>query len=374
MRVPKVCLLVCLAPFLLSSSLAAGPELVSEIAIEGKTVHGDVLSGKLILSSPQDFQVLTAGGNEVYRAELGENQGLVSSEDGEFFGITTYSTKATPGLLSAEKFELYSADGNKLWEIENPGVSEFFISREAKLIVGMSGAEAAPESEIAFYDSNGDLISATKVRLAQGVSFSSDGEHILVNSAKDGLLLFDRAGRLTNRFGPGDQFAMSSDGKYVAAASEGNLKLFDVGKPARELTQSDSPVRGMSFSPDNSYLSVIEKKNLYLFQVETGKLLWRYTLEKPELSFVSLGLSLAGERTIAGVDSDNGSQVPSTERHTQGLVYVFDDSGQPIWQEGFSYRLWSAMFPLVRISPDGTRFSVTTREKVYQYEGNWSEK
>jgi len=367
MKLQRIGLLVVLTALLFSHGLASGPELVSEVATEGQAVHGDILDGKLILSSPQGFQVLTAGGKRAFEGTLGANQGLVFSDNGEYFGITTYSKEASPGFLAADKFELHSSDGNKLWEIKDPGVSEFFISKDAKVIVGISGEEGGSESEADFYGSKGNLVSATRIRSPQGLDISPDGERILINSAKDGLLLFERAGRLVGRFGPCDQFAISSGGQYVATASEKTIRLQEVGKPPRELKQATSPVRSLCFSPDNKYLGAIDKANLFLFEVETAKLLWQHTLEQPELSFVSLDLCAGGERTIAGLDFDNGGDVPAAERHTKGLVYLFDKQGGLIWQNEVSYKLWGAVFPLVKISGDGSRFSIVTREKVYLY-------
>jgi hypothetical protein len=80
-----------------------------------------------------------------------------------------------------------------------------------------------------------------------------------------------------------------------------------------------------------------------------------------------LDISTGGERTIAGLDFDSGGDVPAAERHTKGLVYLFDKQGGLIWQNEVSYSLWAAMFPLVKISGDGSRFSVVTREKVHLY-------
>ena len=137
----------------------------------------------------------------------------VASDDGGFYGITTYSKKASPGHLAAERFELHSANGVKLWKIENPEVSEFFISPGGRLVVGMSGGEGSGESPLAFYDHDGELISSTVVSLPQGILFSSNGKHVLVNSAKDGLLLFDDSGELKVKLAPCDWFAISSGGE-----------------------------------------------------------------------------------------------------------------------------------------------------------------
>jgi outer membrane protein assembly factor BamB len=374
MKTTKTFLLIFLGLFLFGDVLAGEPELITEITTQGETVHGDLLHGKLTLSSPQGFRILTAEGRSAFKAQLLVNQGLAVSLDGEYFGITGYSTKVAPGILAVEKFELHSSDGQMLWEIEAPLVSEFLISNGAKLVLGISSIDGSSQSRVIIYNRNGDMVTDTIIGTTQGTVFSSAGNKVLINTAKDGLLLYDETGKLTNRFGTCDRFAISADGKNVATISGRNLKLHVAGKLIGELKEIAPFARGMAFSPESKYLGVVDKKKLYLIEVETGKLLWQFTLDQPELSFISLDISQNAERIITGLDFDMGEEARSAERHTKGLIYVFDKDGALIWQKDLSYTLWSAMFPLVKISEEGTRFSVTTREKVYLYQGNWPEK
>ncbi len=374
MKTLRNCLAFVLLLLLFKYGLAFEPELVLEVSVEGKTISGDILDGELILSSQERFWVLTPEGKESYQADLGPNQGLVASEDGKFFGITTYSKDASPGFLAAERFKLYSANGKKLWEIENPEVSDFYISNQATLVVGISSGEGSTGSRLVFYNHTGKLIASTKVKFPQGIVFSLNGKHVLINSAKDGLLAFDNSGNLKANFGLCDKFAASSDGEYVTTVFDGNLKFYYRGKPIGNPKKINPLVRGMSFSPENKYLSVIDKKNLYLFEVGTGKLLWRYTLDEPELSFISVDISGDAEKIIAGIDSDKGRKFLSEERHTKGLIYVFDKDGKIIWKRDLSYKLWSAFFPRVQFSSDGKRFCIITKEKVYLFKGNGKEK
>jgi len=139
--------LIFLSLLFAPAGLAFEPELIFEMPVEGKTVSGDILDGKLILTSRESFRVLTSEGKESYQKNLKPNQGLVTSEDGEFFGIATYSKDASPGFLAAERFELFSSEGKKLWEIDPAfGGTDFYISNGAKLVVGISSADRSPES------------------------------------------------------------------------------------------------------------------------------------------------------------------------------------------------------------------------------------
>jgi outer membrane protein assembly factor BamB len=374
MRSAKRCLVFVLVLFLFELGLALEPELVSELPVEGRIIGGDVLDGKLVLSSREELWVSTPEGAELCRINLKTSQGAVASEDGNFFGITTYSKDVPAGFLGAERFELHSADGEKLWEIENPGVSEFYVSNGAKLIVGISANGESPESQLVFYDRAGKLIFGAKIGFLQGVSFSANGKYFFASSAKDGLVSFDKSEHPVGNFEPCDKFAVSPDGDYVATLLDGDLKFFHRGKPIGDSRKIDPLVRAMSFSPENEYLAVVDKKNLYLFEVAAGRLLWKHTLDQTELSFISVDVSQGAERVAAGIDFGKGREAQGEDRHTKGLVYILDENGEITWQREFPYKLWSALFPQVRFSSDGTRFSVTTREKIYVFDLTPSEK
>jgi len=373
MRNLRSCLTLAFLALLFDYGLAIEPELIFEIPIGEKTTNGDILDGNLILSSQERFRVLTPEGKESYQANLKPNQGLVTSEDGKFFGITTYSKDASPGFLAAERFELFSVDGKKLWEVTNPKISDFYISNGAKIVVGISSGEGSPESDLVFYDRSGKLISNAKIRFPQKISFSPNGKYVLMNSAKDGLLAFNDSGDLKVNFGLCEEFAISLDAEYVATISEENLRFYHRGKPTGNPLKINPLVRGMSFSPQNKYLGVIVEKNLYLIETKTGKILWQHTLDEPELSFISMDISGDAKNIIVGIDFDKGRKVPPEERHNTGLVYVFNKEGKIIWEKQVSYKLWSAFFPRVQFSSDGKRFCIMTREKIHSFKASWSE-
>ena len=94
---------------------ALEPELVLEMPVEGRLIGGDILDGKVVSSSREKLWVSTPEGKRSFQMSLKPNQGVVASDDGGFFGITTYSKDVPVGFLGAERFELHSADGGKLW-------------------------------------------------------------------------------------------------------------------------------------------------------------------------------------------------------------------------------------------------------------------
>jgi outer membrane protein assembly factor BamB len=352
---------------------ALEPALILERSILEKSVNPNFVNGKIILSSREELSTLTQAGKESFKLRLKENQDVITSENGEYFGITTYSTKGAPGFLKAEKFVLHSAFGKTLWQIENPKNSAFFIANNGKLVVGVSSFEGKKESELIFYNENGDSVFSTKFNFFQGLSFSPDGGSVFVKSGTDGLLVFDQKGDLKGKYETCDEFTTSLDGERVACVSDDKLNFYHQGKLVTQTRVGSAGegenilARGMVFSPDNEYVSLVDKKNLYLFDFETGEVLWQYSLDQPELSFISVDMTKNAEMIIAGVDFDKGRNVPSQERHTKGYVYLFDKNGKLTWEKELSYKLWNVFVPRVKFSLDGSIFSVKTKERIYLF-------
>ncbi len=376
MRDKKILLMIMgLLLFLTNLGLAAEPQLILEKSVEGKRVMGNMAEGDLLLLSSSGIRTLTPEGTESTQPALKPNQGLVASGEGKFYGVTTFSKNVPAGFLGADKFELFSADGAKLWELNHPPVADFYVSNKAFWVVGIASGGDGPESFLIFYDHSGDSVFSIKVGFLQGISFSRNGECVLINSAKAGLSEFcpiegsAPEPLVKTDFGPADNYTVSANGEYVAVFSGGKLDFFYQGKPTGSFSQKDIFARKMCFSPEGNYLGVLDKKTLYMFETKTGKLMWQYSLEKPELSFVSLDLAGLAKKIMVGVDFDKGRDASAEERHTTGYVYLLDATGKNVWTQELTYKHWGINYPQVQFSPDGTRFYVLTREKAYLYQG-----
>jgi len=377
MRNLKISLgVILLLLFFANLGVALEPVLILEKPVEGKRVMGNMAEGDLLLLSSSGISALSPEGKESTQPALKPNQGMIASGDGKFYGITTFSENVPSGFLGADKFELFSADGTKLWELNQPVVADFYISNQAFWVVGIASGGDGPESFLIFYNHSGDSVFSIKVGFLQGVSFSQNGACILINSAKTGLSEFCPAKDPTSEplvktdYGPADNFAVSANGEYAAAFSIGKLDFFYQGKPTGSFSKENLLARKMCFSPEGNYLGVIDKKTLYLFETKTGKLRWEYFLEKPELAFVSLDIAGLAKKIMVGVDFDKGGNVSPEERHTRGFVYLLDATGKSVWTKELSYKLWGINYPKVQFSPDGTKFYVLTRGKAYLYKGN----
>ncbi|MFH1335309.1 MAG: hypothetical protein ABII96_02235 [Candidatus Zixiibacteriota bacterium] len=377
MRDLKISLIIIgLLLFFTNLGVALEPVLILEKPVEGKRVMGNMTEGDLLLLSSSGISTLTPEGKESTRPALKPNQGLVASGDGKFYGVTTFSENVPTGFLGADKFELFSANGVKLWELNQPPVADFYVSNQAFWVVGIASGGDGPESFLIFYNHSGDSVFSIKVGFLQGVSFSQNGACVLINSAKSGLSEFcpakDSASEplIKTDFGPADNFAVSANGEYVAVFSSGKLDFFYQRKPTGSFSKENLLARKMCLSPEGNYLGVIDKKTLYLFETKTGKLRWEYFLEKPELAFVSLDITGLAKKIMVGVDFDKGTSASPEERHTRGFVYLLDATGKSVWTKELSYQLWGINYPQVQFSPDGTKFYVLTREKAYLYQGN----
>jgi WD40 repeat protein len=296
---------------------------------------------------------------------LSSQKRLVISENGLSWGMVNYNPKA-PELV-AESFVLFNSDGTKKYEITSPEANFFFISTDEKTVVGMLAFEGQVNSKILFYNETGAKIKELDIPNFQGITFSPNGQWVAVNSAKDGILVFDSKGEKVWEMGKGEKVCFSLDGKIVALESSGNIKIFSEQREKANLNLGNSLLRILVLSSDGKYILAGDKKNLFLIDVATGKTTWEYKLPQPELNLISADISNNAKYIILGLDFDSGREVSPQQRHSKGYVYLLNQTGKKVWEKELSYKSWNVFVPEVKINSLGDRFSVRTRGEVLVY-------
>jgi hypothetical protein len=167
------------------------------------------------------------------------------------------------------------------------------------------------------------------------VSISNDGQHILATGYQiasgpagiyenGAMYLFDKNGKVLWNYAPSDYgktlvASMSSDGSYVAAASDTNLVYFDDSGNKLWNYTSDSSIYSISVSPDGSDLVASAGKSVYFFD-KTGNLLWTF---HTDYGYSTARISPDGRYVIAS-DAASGYD---------GKIYFIDNKGNLIKED-----------------------------------------
>lgn len=172
---------------------------------------------------------------------------------------------------------------------------------------------------LAFGDKNNihlwDIAKCKEVRSLEGhtqkvvrAAFSADGK--LLATSDGNILLWDVAsGRLLRAFHPAARrhhftvFALSADGKTVAAATDGRsapIFLWDAatGNEIRSIPGSDDAPRDLAFSPDGKTLALACDPSLRAWEVSSGKQLWEH--QGTRSHFWSVAVSPDGKTLATG--------------------------------------------------------------------------
>lgn len=212
------------------------------------------------------------------------------------------------------------------------------------------------------------LISSDSSHLAAaGFQFSGGPGNAYMNGAiyyfdvKTGQLLWNR----TTGSEPVMSFSISSDGSHLAVGTNQNVLYYDSEGRLLWNQTTDGSLDGITMSPDGSFLfvaasSVGQPKNPndewggYLIDGKTGAILWNYTgteapsAEMPAISsdgkYVTVGAALSGYN---------------------GFVYLFDrESGDLLWKHQINSPALSAS-----ISQDGSALAVSTNWALLFFDG-----
>ncbi|MBU7028831.1 MAG: hypothetical protein HXS48_17990 [Theionarchaea archaeon] len=199
---------------------------------------------------------------------------------------------------------LFDQDGNKLWDHQIDGrIETVAVSKSGYVVAGPQ------DRYIYVYDRNGELIFKYFTGSwydPQNAAIAPDETFFLFVSEHKYLNCHTLEGRFLWQKEVGDlcNLQMSADGEYIAAATFGELFLFDEsGNELWSKVVSSVCIREIAISAHGEYIAVDVEKGFFslvsAFEVynKEGGLLWRYEEEQP---FRALAISEDGHYLAAG--------------------------------------------------------------------------
>ncbi len=280
----------------------------------GKAKSGDELPPGYVLSS-----------NGTFTGEKAARPGLSYSPDGRHHAEFTVG-RVTDENREILDFRLFS-DGTLLYTRPRLEGADFQISNSGMVVVYDMDLHFNHSVTLHFLDPSGQRIASESLSHASLFGFSPGGDLFAAGTDKD-LRVFDLAARATWRLERSSRFAFSEDGRWLATAFEGVLRIYKdftkVGETATGLTYprgvAVDPVSGVAVAIGRKELNAYDTRNMEpLFQAPApGDGAFRDVMVRD-------GVILAGLH-----ERSNGI--------SRGILQVYDRTGQLRKQEQRSAR------------------------------------
>jgi hypothetical protein len=296
-------------------------------------------------------------------AETGQTLSL--ADDGAGYGILTHREGAADFSPTAT-FELRDPSGACVWSIGPTDDIGCAIS-SAGTVVGVSvNINAAERNALHFYGPDGSLSAAVTVPYLLGGRFTPEGNMFFAESAREGLIAFDRAGTELWRRPETRLFDATPAGERVALISGEQLEVLIGGQPVATQELTGLLARRIAISPDGERVAVVSRDELRVFDARTLNLLWQASIDGERFAFTSVDLASDDGWLLAGVAHDLGGRVSIEARHPNGEVRAYDASGRLCHQATLTFETWNIFTPTALLDASGKSATITTRRAVYR--------
>ncbi len=236
-------------------------------------------------------------------------------------------------------FYLFDSLGRLLWTRPVWGNVSAVMSVEAERLALIDHARGM----LYLLDLSGQELRSYPVTTGATAQFMHGGDYLLVQDGKQVFIVTARGRQVfKSTVDPETQrhATFSHGGKYIAVSTgdgDSSVYLFDfAGQQLWSYLLYFGGTNQLAFSPDDSYLAVYDvgrRAGLYLFDVETGELAWRYFFEVPAEHKVSLRhLAFTPDSSLVVAHVVEGYQdqtIGFTEKHA---LVVFTIDGKVKWK------------------------------------------
>jgi WD40 repeat protein len=326
--------------------VATGEQLNRFVMPEAARQATFVAAGKEVMILDDSWQVirLDAGGKELGRTKLGARSWPALSPSGH-----------VAFLRDEAKLCVNGADGKQVFAIDcGRFTTSPVLSPDGKRVAITMGRPAF----LKVWDTtNGKEImslGADKVGYGGPLCFSNDGKAVLAQPSIDKLRKLDvETGKVVDFAGPyvtGHGVTFSPDGKRVAVASGGALRLYDSAKGTslNADEQGEGWVNAVAFSPNGKLLAAAGYDDLVrLWDVESGRLVKSLSTKNnsPQHGLHGVAFSRDGKRVAAvgtnrpsGVwDVASGKALHHLDlRSTGAISVVFSPDGETLFAGGLA--------------------------------------
>jgi len=293
--------------------------------------------------------------------ELRGKEVLAASHGGNVVGVVLYADKQ-PMTLSVVRFDIYDERGERELRLDNPWFNKAIVADDGTAFCGIAGAQGLPESVLRFYNKRGLQQDTLMVKRFKSGRYSRDGSRFIFESGGGVLRVTNADGRVLHELGHAEQWDASRDGRIIAVAHQGSVRFFHDGEGISTMNwpEDREPIRHVSLSPDGRHAIVVSPHDAAVISIDPPEILWELQNNDSQWNYRCGSISENADLIAIGADYDPGSE--SGERHNKSRCYVYDSEGRLLAQHEREPQSWTAAFPVVRFTDDGSSLIYRDRD------------
>jgi len=294
-----------------------------------KTVRSGATISMIVLvlmnaASVHSSGILTPSGvsvvcNGTFEHQRPNPNAMTQSDNGRFWCQYDIG-RVSDEYRELENFRLY--EGNHLlFGMENVPGSDMYISNSGIVAFLDYSRHFQQDLTVHFYSKDGEFLSSESYTGAFLFGFSATGSCFGVGTPAE-LKVVSVPRHRIDRYARGFQFDISEDENMVAVASEGKISVYEKGKLIREIPSELQYTRKVRISTKYNTVAAIDKRNLQVYALGDGKLMFRETL--------------AGKESYRDLMFDDGKVVTGIHFRdgeiSKGIMKTYDLSGRVVFE------------------------------------------
>jgi len=319
-------------------------------------------SGRLIITDSDKLTCYNIRLKETISHDFAPGEKPVSSTNGGFWGIVRKSELNGFGE-EINSVEIFDFRNRRQWSVDGIVEGDTYLSPAGDYLAVIKGIRGRANTELFIYhrDSVGIRF---YINDCNEFVFSEDGRRFFINSAADGLKMYDYTGRLLSNYGFQQNCAFSENSELSACFSQGKLLVINDTAIVSEVEIGEMQMRTMLVSDSIDRVFCIAGHRLIVVDITNNSIDWDYRLETATENFLNIDISGDSRFVVLGLNVNRGMSIPKEERYREGYLYFFNVGGDIMLTEGFSFRKYAPGTPRVAFWPDGRSIMVQTFGRI----------
>ncbi|MEE9441215.1 MAG: hypothetical protein V3V99_00915 [candidate division Zixibacteria bacterium] len=335
---------------------------------ENSRVMGSMRDNYLVYSRP-DIRMYNIRGREIFSRRLKNNVKPTISPNGEHLGLITYADNS-PTSLQTIKLELFDRNGKYQWAINKPAPNDFILTNSGK-IFGIEGVLGISPVRVYLYSEYGDLVNIlTFEDDYKGIEIAPSGNKFVIDRSYNGYFVYDSTGNLLKNIPECTKFVFDRDDRYFGVFFQKYFHLYQDEKEIIAIETEEFEIKDMVMNVEANVLVLLSKNLIEVYELTSGKQLWKYRFAEKDNQFTVLDLSDDGEYLVCGLDKSKGIEVPKEERHIEGEIYLIPTNGKTLFRQRAQYKDWSPDFPKGFFGSGNRSVYLLTKEELTKYRIN----